>query len=65
MFIRAYSLLGLPFTAESLIVGVAAVMTFRFTIGFLAEWFRTVYHNPYQREIRHRLFEALAYAPIE
>jgi subfamily B ATP-binding cassette protein MsbA len=65
LFIRLYSFLGIPFTMEYLIAGVATVMTVRFSMSFLTGWLRSVLNAGYQRALRQDLFEALAYAPIE
>jgi len=64
-FVRAYEFLGVPFTFEYLLLGVASVMTVRFSISFLVGWLRGILTTGYQRQLREELFEAISYAPIE
>lgn len=64
-FVRIYSLIGLPFTLEYLILGVGAVMGVRFGLSFLTAWLRAILGRGYQRHLRKELFDALMYGPIE
>jgi len=64
-FVRLYSLIGLPFTLEYLILGVGAVMSVRFGLSFLTAWLRAILGRGYQRHLRQELFDALMYGPIE
>ena len=64
-FVRIYSLVGLPFTLEYLILGVGAVMGVRFGLSFLTAWLRAILGRGYQRHLRRELFDALMYGPIE
>lgn len=64
-FVRAYSVLGVPFTLETLIVGIAGVMTVRFGLSFLTAWLRAILGLGYQRRLRQRLYESLLYGPVE
>lgn len=65
LFVRVYGALGIAFTLEMLVVGVAAVMTVRFSLSFAVSWLRAVLDTGYQRALRQRLFEALAYGRID
>lgn len=65
VFVRTYSLLGLPFTLEYLILGTAAVMCVRFGLSFLTAWLRVLLGRMYMRELRQQLFASLVYGPIE
>lgn len=65
LFTRAYSLLGIPFQLEYLIIGIAAVMTIRFALTFLTAWLRSVFGLGYQRELRKQVFESVMYGPID
>lgn len=56
-FVRAYELLGVPFTIEFVILGVAAVMTVRYTVGFLAIWLRELLRQEYVRHLQTQAFE--------
>jgi subfamily B ATP-binding cassette protein MsbA len=50
MFVRVYQTFGIPFTLESAILGVAFVMTLRYTGSFLYGWFRRILRFTYQRD---------------
>lgn len=65
VFVRVYAALGLPFTLEYLILGVAAVMTVRFGLSFLTAWLRAILGTSYQRDLRRRLFDSMMYGPID
>ncbi|MDB2282646.1 ABC transporter ATP-binding protein [Halorubrum ezzemoulense] len=64
-FVRIYSLVGLPFTLEYLILGVGTVMGVRFGLSFLTAWLQAILGRGYQRHLRRELFDALMYGPIE
>lgn len=64
-FVRIYSFLGLPFTLEYLIFGIAGVMGIRFALSFFTAWLQAVLSLSYQRHLRQRLFDLLVYGPIE
>lgn len=63
-FVRVYAFLGLPLSFESLILGLAGVITVRFTLSFLTQWLRAILGLSYQRNLRERLFNAVMYGPI-
>lgn len=57
VFVSVYEFLGFPFTLEFIIVGVALVMTLRFTSSFLVAWLRTLLRAAYVRDLQTRSFE--------
>jgi len=65
VFVRTYSILGVPFTLETLIGGVAGVMIVRFGMSFLTAWLRAILGFEHQRQLRQQLYEALLYGPVE
>ncbi|RQG93055.1 ABC transporter ATP-binding protein [Natrarchaeobius halalkaliphilus] len=56
-FIAFYEFAGIPFTLGYLILGVAAVMTFRYTMSFLVAWLKGVLSYRYEQTLRARAFE--------
>jgi subfamily B ATP-binding cassette protein MsbA len=64
-FVRVYATLGLPFTLEYLIGGIAAVMTIRVGLGFLSTVLQSRLSLGYQRYLRRQLFDAVTYGPVE
>lgn len=64
-FVGVYEILGLPFTLEFLMLGIAAVMTVRFGLSFLTGWIQAILARSYQRHLRQDLFDSLMYGPIE
>lgn len=64
-FVGVYSVLGVPFTLETLIVGIASVMIVRFGLSFLTAWLRAILGFEYQRRLRQQLYESLLYGPVE
>lgn len=65
LFLEAYSLVGIPFVLEFLILGVAVTMTIRFTSSFLIAWLRSMLQMTYEETIRTRAFDAALDASIE
>lgn len=65
IFTRLYSTLGIPFTLEYLISGVALAMMFRFAMSFCSAWAQGILRLDYKRHLRQKLFDSLMYAPIE
>ncbi|MDS0300230.1 ABC transporter ATP-binding protein/permease [Halogeometricum sp. S1BR25-6] len=65
VFVQLYDFVGIPFTLEYLVLGVAGVMAVRFTLSFLTAWLRSVLSLSYQRELRQKLFNSFVYGPIE
>jgi len=64
VFVRAYDVLGIPFTLEYITVGVAAVMVVRFTASFLVAWLRAALQTNYIRHLQTQLFESTLQARI-
>lgn len=57
LFVSTYQLLGIPFSLGYLIVGVALVMTFRYTMSFLVRWLGTVLGYQYEQHLRTQAFD--------
>lgn len=57
LFATAYQYLGIPFSLESLILGVVVVMTIRFTGSFLVIWLQAKIHTEYVRYLQTEAFE--------
>ncbi|MFC6752670.1 ABC transporter ATP-binding protein [Halorubrum tibetense] len=57
LFFQAYLTLGLPFTLEFLIVGLASVMVVRYSVSFLAKWLSSVLTVEYERYLRTHAYE--------
>lgn len=56
-FLTIYEMLGIPFTLGYLVVGVAAVMTIRFTASFLVGWLRAAIEKKYVRHLQEEAFD--------
>lgn len=56
-FVYIYETLGVPFTLEFVVVGVALVMAMRFGTLFLMKWFKEILRSSYIRDLRQRGFE--------
>jgi subfamily B ATP-binding cassette protein MsbA len=56
-FLDVYQILGIPFTLEYLIAGVALAMTVRFTSSFLAAWLKAILRLSYEKSLRSRAFK--------
>lgn len=63
-FAQAYALLGLPFTLEWMLAGVAVVMVLRYTASFLAGWLAIKLKYEYRRELTTKAFENSLYTRI-
>ncbi|WP_267163491.1 ABC transporter ATP-binding protein [Halovenus salina] len=55
-FLSAYDFFGIPFTLGFLIIGIAGVMTVRFTSSFLVAWLRAILRKEYERDLRTKTF---------
>ncbi|MCX2818634.1 ABC transporter ATP-binding protein [Haladaptatus sp. F3-133] len=64
MFLTAYESVGIPFTLEFLILGVAGVMTVRFTASFLVGWFRAILQKRYEGDLRTKTLNAALDAEV-
>ncbi|RLM62451.1 ABC transporter ATP-binding protein, partial [Halorubrum sp. Atlit-26R] len=65
VFVTIYQTLGIPFTLGYVVVGVAAVMTVRYTLSFLVAWFREALRNYYVRDLQIRAFDNALDAKVE
>lgn len=64
-FVTAYQALGIPFTLGFVVVGVAVVMTARYTMSFVVAWFRAALRTYYIRDLQMRAFGSALEAQIE
>lgn len=58
IFNSAYSFLGVPFSLETLILGVSLVMILRFTSSFLISWMRAKLGKQYESDLRRKAFKS-------
>jgi len=63
-FVWIYQYFDIPFTLGYLIIGVALVMTVRYTMSFLVRWLGAVLGTRYERDLRTRAFEGALDAEI-
>jgi subfamily B ATP-binding cassette protein MsbA len=63
-FLTVYQIVGIPFTLEFLILGIAGVMTVRFTMSFLVAWLRAILQKRYEEDLRTRTFDAALDAEV-
>jgi subfamily B ATP-binding cassette protein MsbA len=56
-FFRVYEFVGVSFTLESVMLGVGAVMTVRYTATFLVGWLTAALQNDYVRHLQTLSFE--------
>ncbi len=54
VFIIVYQTIGIPFTLEYVILGVATALTARYGMSFLVGWFRAKLQMEYTRNLRER-----------
>jgi subfamily B ATP-binding cassette protein MsbA len=64
LFVEVYSLLGLPLTTGYLVVGVAVVMTVRYTSSFLVGWLVGVVETYYVQHLQREAFERSMVADV-
>ncbi|ARS89963.1 ABC transporter ATP-binding protein [Natrarchaeobaculum aegyptiacum] len=64
VFVRAYDALGIPATLETLILGLAIVMTIRYSVSFLIGWLQASLTTTYMAALRRRSYEALLAADV-
>ena len=57
MFVGVYQLLNVPFTLGTVVVGVAMVMTVRYTSSFVGAWFRTAIRTYYIQHLQNEAFD--------
>lgn len=65
LFVAAYRTLGIPFTLAYVVVGVATVISLRYTLSFFVAWFREALRTYYVRDLQVRAFDNALYARIE
>jgi subfamily B ATP-binding cassette protein MsbA len=56
-FVSTYQFFNIPFSLGYLIVGVALVMTVRYTMSFLVRWLAAVLGKQYEKYLRTRAFD--------
>jgi subfamily B ATP-binding cassette protein MsbA len=64
-FVRAYEFLGIPFTLGSVVIGVSAVLTVRWTLTFFVRWMRSALSIDYTRFLQRESFNYALDARIE
>ena len=64
VFITTYQFLGIPFDLGYLIVGLALVMTVRYTSSFVVAWLKAVLAKNYEKELRTRAFDGALSAEV-
>lgn len=57
VFVAAYDIVGVSLTLETVVVGIAVVMTLRYTSSFLVHWLRAALRTNYVRHLQTRSFE--------
>ena len=57
MFVTAYQLLDVPLTLGTVVLGVATVLTVRYTSSFLVGWFRGALRHYYIRHLQTQAFD--------
>ncbi len=57
VFVTVYQTLGIPITLGFVVVGVAVVMTLRYTMTFLVSWLQAVLIMRYTRSLQLRAFD--------
>ena len=65
VFVAVYQTLGIPFTLGFVVVGVAVVLTARYTMSFIVAWFRKSLRTYYTRALQMRAFGNALDARIE
>jgi subfamily B ATP-binding cassette protein MsbA len=63
-FLELYNFLGIPFELKFLILGVATVMTVRFSSSFIVDWMKVILEQKYKRDLKRRAFDAALDAKI-
>lgn len=63
-FVSAYEVIGLPFTLGYLILGVAGVMTVRYTMSFIVSWLSIILAKRYEKHLRTQAFDGALDAEV-
>jgi len=58
-FASAYSVIGIPLTLETLLVGVGIIITVRYVVSFTAQWLRGILRVTYVEHLRKTAFRRL------
>ncbi len=64
LFVSTYQFFGIPFSLGYLIIGVAVVMTFRYTMSFLVRWLGSILSFRYDQHLRAKTFERALEAEV-
>ena len=64
-FVRAYEVLGVPFSLGTVILGVSLILTVRWTLTFFIRWLRSALSIDYTRELQTQAFDHALDARIE
>ncbi len=64
LFLSTYDLFGVPFSLGYLILGVAFIMTIRYTLSFVVYWLGEALGYRYEQHLRTRAFERALDAEI-
>ncbi|WP_137286134.1 ABC transporter ATP-binding protein [Halorussus salinisoli] len=64
MFADAYEFLGIPFTLETVVVGVTVIMAVRYASGFGVMWLGEALRTFYERDLKQEAFDAAIDARI-
>lgn len=65
VFLTVYQTIGIPFTLGFVVVGVAAVMSVRYTMSFIVAWFSEALRTYYIRDLQTRAFGSALDARIK
>lgn len=65
VFNQAYSLIGIPFTMETLILGVSIIITVRYLSSFAVSWLKVLLMTDYERHIREQSYRGTLDATVE
>ncbi|QLD86835.1 ABC transporter ATP-binding protein [Natronomonas halophila] len=65
VFFTMYDFLGVPFTLETIVLGVSLIMTLRFTTSFSVSWLQARLQADYVTHLRNRAYESTLDARIE
>lgn len=64
LFVDLYAFVNVPLNLETVVVGVALVMTARYGSTFLVAWFRGILQASYIRDLQVRAFESALEAEV-
>ncbi|MDS0261451.1 ABC transporter ATP-binding protein/permease [Haloarcula sp. S1CR25-12] len=63
-YFAAYEILGIPFSFETIILGLAGVMTVRYALSFLTGWLQVKLRTEYICHLRQQCFDNLLSAEV-